>query len=679
MRIRCARAMALILVFAVIPYALSACFLGRGPVRPAVAILSPENGAKVAAGQPVEVRSIALDDRGIASVELLVDGVSLQTDTTPKGEIIPSWEVTQTWTPDSPGRHQVEVRAVNRAGVESAPYRIVVEVLPAEAVAGIDDTPTPTPTGPPSATPHTALTPTAPACMNNAVFVTDVTVPDDTPFRPGERFEKVWRMRNTGTCPWDASFTWAFESGEQMGAEPAVPVPPTIPGADADIRVRFVAPAEPGRYIGRWRMLDPQGRPFGQRATVVIQVLPADLEPPSPPTNVQATFQPPDKLVLSWRDTADNEQGFRIYLGEEGILSAELPQPDATGATISNVPCGEDITIRVRAYNQAGESDPARITVPAVPCAEGLPVILYFEAEPEEIYAGQSALLRWNLEGAREARLFPGGEEGVVAPGEMRVTPLETTSYRLVAVNEFGTVQAIVTVRVRGTPAAGGPTVTLTAEPTQVGEGEPFRITVAGRDEAGLESIWWWGVGTTDDSLDALHAHPCNGQVECAHAWDVKSLVSGDVAFRANARSTAGTQADQFGTLPEAQVHVVPILTRLAGISVAAAQCLDVETGQAGTCSSAGMDVQFLFDSVDGWMLRGQNGAQVAGLGIQPALESVSYPQIISAGFARQVLLGNSPDSILVGVRSDEGRYGKMLFHVGSAHSLTLDILVYLE
>jgi len=33
-------------------------------------------------------------------------------------------------------------------------------------------------------------------CVPDAQFVADVTVPDDTVFKPGEAFEKIWRLKN---------------------------------------------------------------------------------------------------------------------------------------------------------------------------------------------------------------------------------------------------------------------------------------------------------------------------------------------------------------------------------------------------------------------------------------------------------------------------------------------------
>ena len=35
-----------------------------------------------------------------------------------------------------------------------------------------------------------------------ATFLADVTIPDDTSMAPYQKFEKTWRIRNSGTVPW---------------------------------------------------------------------------------------------------------------------------------------------------------------------------------------------------------------------------------------------------------------------------------------------------------------------------------------------------------------------------------------------------------------------------------------------------------------------------------------------
>src|SRR5512134_681096 len=50
-----------------------------------------------------------------------------------------------------------------------------------------------------------AGTPAPPAgdSCHNSVYIADVTIPDNTVLSPGEDFEKIWRIQNTGSCVWD--------------------------------------------------------------------------------------------------------------------------------------------------------------------------------------------------------------------------------------------------------------------------------------------------------------------------------------------------------------------------------------------------------------------------------------------------------------------------------------------
>jgi hypothetical protein len=116
-------------------------------------------------------------------------------------------------------------------------------------------------------------------CTLNAKFVKDVTIPDGTELGPGAAFVKVWRMRNTGTCTWEAGTKLVFSSGDQMGGPADVPVTtPVAPGSEVDISANLNAPSTPGVYQGKWQLRDQKGTFFGSAIWVKIVV-------PSPATN----------------------------------------------------------------------------------------------------------------------------------------------------------------------------------------------------------------------------------------------------------------------------------------------------------------------------------------------------------------------------------------------------------
>jgi hypothetical protein len=111
------------------------------------------------------------------------------------------------------------------------------------------------------------------ACMNDSAFVLDVNVPDGTHVAPGASFTKTWRLRNSGTCTWDASYRFNFVSGEQMNGLESIPMSETVlPGGEVDISVELIAPGAEGTYRGQWQLIAPDETPFGAKPYVEVVV-----------------------------------------------------------------------------------------------------------------------------------------------------------------------------------------------------------------------------------------------------------------------------------------------------------------------------------------------------------------------------------------------------------------------
>jgi hypothetical protein len=95
-------------------------------------------------------------------------------------------------------------------------------------------------------------------------FVADLTVPDGTIFKPGEKFTKTWRLINAGTSTWTTAYTLVFFSGEQMGGAASTPLPTQVPaGQTVDISVQLTAPSQEGKYTGYWMLRSAAGTNFG--------------------------------------------------------------------------------------------------------------------------------------------------------------------------------------------------------------------------------------------------------------------------------------------------------------------------------------------------------------------------------------------------------------------------------
>jgi polar amino acid transport system substrate-binding protein len=143
-------------------------------------------------------------------------------------------------------------------------------------------------------------TPTPAPCINSMKWVADLNYDDQgmkspPALQPGQKFTKTWRVRNSGTCPWQPSFYLDFVSGTRMGGQPVAVGKTVAVGATADLSVNLTAPTAPGVYQGIWQMRDNKGVAFGERIWVGIQV-PA---PPAPPTATPTPAAPPADMQIS--------------------------------------------------------------------------------------------------------------------------------------------------------------------------------------------------------------------------------------------------------------------------------------------------------------------------------------------------------------------------------------------
>ena len=115
-------------------------------------------------------------------------------------------------------------------------------------------------------------TPT-PACTNGLEFVEDVTIEDGSVVSPGQRLDKRWKVVNTGSCNWDDEYEVQLIAGTVMKATNIQSLFPALSGTEAEIRMIFTAPAEPGSYRSAWQAFDSDGNPFGDPFFIDIVVV----------------------------------------------------------------------------------------------------------------------------------------------------------------------------------------------------------------------------------------------------------------------------------------------------------------------------------------------------------------------------------------------------------------------
>src|SRR5512145_2428272 len=92
--------------------------------------------------------------------------------------------------------------------------------------------------------------------FDEAWYVQDVTVPDKAAMQPGQTFNKIWRIRNSGTTTWDAGYRLAFAGDNQMKGPNEVPLPsvPVLPGQTVNLEVRLTAPDQTGVHRSTWQI-----------------------------------------------------------------------------------------------------------------------------------------------------------------------------------------------------------------------------------------------------------------------------------------------------------------------------------------------------------------------------------------------------------------------------------------
>jgi len=140
-----------------------------------------------------------------------------------------------------------------------------VRSVPVEEQAALFKAPTFQPTTAAVAAPTSkpASTQTS-SCTNLLLFIPpDLTYPDGTEVKPGELIDKQWKVKNAGTCNWDAAYTLQLTGGSSMEAVTPQSLVPARNGTEAVISIQFTAPTEPGLYRSEWKALGPNGQPFG--------------------------------------------------------------------------------------------------------------------------------------------------------------------------------------------------------------------------------------------------------------------------------------------------------------------------------------------------------------------------------------------------------------------------------
>ena len=133
-------------------------------------------------------------------------------------------------------------------------HNFVTATLAPTATTWVSATPT---TLPVTNTPSLA-TSTPANCTDATILLRDVTIPDNTQVKAGEKFTKTWEFQNTGTCPWK-NYTIGFFAGETMNAPLSAPIPDTLPNEKVQVSLELTAPSADGLYTASFTLNDLNG------------------------------------------------------------------------------------------------------------------------------------------------------------------------------------------------------------------------------------------------------------------------------------------------------------------------------------------------------------------------------------------------------------------------------------
>lgn len=181
----------------------------------------------------------------------------------------------------TPAEPTPDVAAVATAAVQTAEARFTQQALidlATQVALAPTATPAPEQTVGPVDTPQPAANSFefTPGCVY-ATYVADVTIIDGTVILPGATFTKTWRIKNAGSCKWDASFAMVQVSGDKMSEQARFPLTRVVyPGQEVDVSVTLTAPVTNGKYSSEWRLAVPVGTagvgPSDVNLTLAIEV-----------------------------------------------------------------------------------------------------------------------------------------------------------------------------------------------------------------------------------------------------------------------------------------------------------------------------------------------------------------------------------------------------------------------
>lgn len=124
-----------------------------------------------------------------------------------------------------------------------------------------------------TAVPVQAVAPVNPSgCIDNAAFLEDLTIPDQTVVIGGENLDKRWAVQNSGSCDWGSGYRLVRVGNDSFESIDEVALFPARAGSAAVWQVLLTAPFQPGEHISIWQAESPEGALFGEQVYMWVVV-----------------------------------------------------------------------------------------------------------------------------------------------------------------------------------------------------------------------------------------------------------------------------------------------------------------------------------------------------------------------------------------------------------------------
>ena len=122
------------------------------------------------------------------------------------------------------------------------------------------------------ATPAPKIAKVQAACLDQARFIEDLSVPDGSRVEPGALIDKRWSVLNSGTCDWGPGYRLIRTDTGLLSGPAELALYPARAGEAAVWQVLLTAPRQPGQHIASWQARSPTGELFGDPVFVLVEV-----------------------------------------------------------------------------------------------------------------------------------------------------------------------------------------------------------------------------------------------------------------------------------------------------------------------------------------------------------------------------------------------------------------------